>query len=183
MIATTDTTSSMGKLRAFLCDADYDHGFCGCHHFHRNALLAFDGKYVCIIDFSLFICFAWSISLSLLTDNNLPGAGGLLKWARAPVEFLNSSTQATDKLLNFQWEVCKPETKEGYSGCDNPMVVNWSNDRTPALPQGRSWWIDWWQPGKVWGSLSCRLVILGQILAALTAISKYQVPTASSGVW
>lgn len=130
----------------------------------------------------LFICFAWSISLSLLTDNNLPGAGGLLKWARAPVEFLNSSTQATDKLLNFQWEVCKPETKEGYSGCDNPMVlVNCSNNRTPALRQGRFWWIDWWQPGKVWGSLSCQLVILGQILAALTAISK--VPTAFSGVW
>ncbi|KAL7523149.1 hypothetical protein ACHAXR_000041, partial [Thalassiosira sp. AJA248-18] len=76
IIAITDTTGNMRRLGSFLRIEGYEHGYCGCHShtFHRNAILAFD-------------------------DDNLPG---VLKRAQALVEFFNSSTQATDKLLNFQ---------------------------------------------------------------------------------
>ena len=44
VICQTDTTGSQGKLGKFLRDEGYEHGYCGCHNFHRNAILAFMGK-------------------------------------------------------------------------------------------------------------------------------------------
>ena len=46
VLGVTDTTGNMGKLGEYLRDHGYEHAYCTDHNFHRNALLAFLGKFI-----------------------------------------------------------------------------------------------------------------------------------------
>ena len=46
VLGVTDTTGNMGKLGEHLRDFGYEHAYCTDHNFHRNALLAFLGKFI-----------------------------------------------------------------------------------------------------------------------------------------
>ncbi|KAL7505743.1 hypothetical protein ACHAXN_003418, partial [Cyclotella atomus] len=72
-----DTTGNMGKLTQLLQEIGIEAGYCTEHSLHLNALIAFK-------------------------DENVPGADGVMKKARALVEFFNKSTQASTKLLKIQ---------------------------------------------------------------------------------
>ena len=103
-IVITDTTGSQTTLGQFLRDKGYEHGYCTDHNLHRNALHAFE-------------------------DKHLVGAEGVMKKARALVEYFTKSNQKLDILKDRQ------KTMPMYEDLKRPLTI---------LQDVRTrWWSTW----------------------------------------
>ena len=103
-IVITDTTGSQTALGRFLREKGYEHAYCTDHNLHRNSLHAFE-------------------------DKNIVGADGVMKKARALVEYFTKSNQKLDILKDRQ------KTMPMYSNLKKPLTI---------LQDVRTrWWSTW----------------------------------------
>ena len=96
----TDTTGSMGTLGAYFRENDLEHGYCTNHSLHCNAILVFNGQWMCAIPcVPLSRCVLTPIVLS---DQNIQGADGAMSAAHMLVGYFFTLTQASGHLIEVQ---------------------------------------------------------------------------------